>query len=104
MGLIPFGAIIADVSVPAGNGRPIDIALGLPTLDDYVERNKPCFGAVVGRYAGRIGGATFTLDGTTYAAVGQRWGELPPWWLGRLQPAALEVVSAGDGQVGAAAT
>jgi aldose 1-epimerase len=66
VGLIPFGAIVTDVSVPTKDGHPVNIALGLPTLADYVERNEPCFGAVVGRFAGRIGGATFALDGTTY--------------------------------------
>jgi aldose 1-epimerase len=66
VGLIPFGAIITDVSIRTKDGHPVNIALGLPTLADYVERNKPCFGAVVGRFAGRIGGATFTLDGTEY--------------------------------------
>ena len=66
VGLIPFGAIITDVSIPAESRHPVNVVLGLSTLDDYVERNKPYFGAVVGRFAGRIGGAEFTLDGTTY--------------------------------------
>lgn len=66
VGVIPFGAIVTDVSVPTEKGHFVNVALGLSTLDDYVERNKPCFGAVVGRFAGRIGGAAFTLDGTTH--------------------------------------
>ena len=64
--IIPYGATVTDVTLPGADGRAVTVALGLPALADYVDRNEPYFGAVVGRYAGRIGGAVFTLDGTTY--------------------------------------
>lgn len=66
VGVIPFGAIVTDVVVPDRDGEPVALALGLPSLADYEARNKPQFGAVVGRFAGRIGGARFELDGTMY--------------------------------------
>lgn len=67
VGVIPLGAIVSDVSVPDGRGGVVGLALGLPTAVDYAERNKPHFGAIVGRYAGRIGGAGFELDGVTHS-------------------------------------
>ena len=39
--------------------------LGFDDLDGYLHHS-PYFGAVVGRFANRIGHARFTLDGTTY--------------------------------------
>jgi aldose 1-epimerase len=42
-----------------------DVVLGYETLDGYL-RATPYFGAIIGRYANRIGGARFTLDGRTY--------------------------------------
>jgi aldose 1-epimerase len=50
--------------VPA-RGRRQRVVLGFDTLDAYLAHS-PYFGAVVGRYANRIGGAWFTLDGRTY--------------------------------------
>ena len=40
--------------------------LGLPSLDDYVQRNRPHFGALVGRLANRLAGGSFVLDGARY--------------------------------------
>jgi aldose 1-epimerase len=42
--------------------------LGLETLEHYVAHS-PNFGAIVGRYGNRIGGARFPLDGRTHALV-----------------------------------
>ena len=63
--IISYGAILVSLEVPDREGKFDDIALGFDNLDDYIERN-PYFGATVGRYANRIGGAKFTLDGIEY--------------------------------------
>jgi aldose 1-epimerase len=42
-----------------------DIVLGFDNFAGY-QRNNPFFGATAGRYANRIGGAAFTLDGVQY--------------------------------------
>ena len=42
------------------NTRPIDIVLGMATLNRY-ERNTPYLGATIGRYANRINNAKFAL-------------------------------------------
>jgi len=64
-GVIEYGAILVSLEVPDCNGHLADIALGFDDLDSYVRRN-PLFGAVVGRYANRIAGARFMLDGVEH--------------------------------------
>jgi aldose 1-epimerase len=41
----------------------VNVALGFATLDEYVAHRGHYFGATVGRYANRISGARFELDG-----------------------------------------
>ncbi len=60
-----YGGIIVSLDAPDRNGRPADIVLGFDTLDGYLKGN-PYFGAIIGRYGNRIGGAKFTLDGREY--------------------------------------
>ncbi|MCB8819623.1 aldose epimerase family protein [Microvirga rosea] len=64
MRVLTWGAVIRDLVVPTRQ-RPQHVVLGLNTLEDY-RAHSPYFGAIVGRYANRIGQAQFTLDGTTY--------------------------------------
>jgi aldose 1-epimerase len=60
-----FGGRVVKLLVPDRNGKSEDVALGFDNLDGYLAKN-PYFGALVGRYANRIAGAQFTLDGRTY--------------------------------------
>jgi aldose 1-epimerase len=60
---INYGGIITDIVVPDARGKSANVALGLPNLRAYETRNNDGFGAVIGRYAGRIAGARFMLDG-----------------------------------------
>ena len=62
---ISYGAILVSIKVPDRNGRFGDVVIGHDSLDGYLTRSR-FFGALVGRYGNRIGGAQFTLDGTTY--------------------------------------
>ncbi|HEY2187118.1 MAG TPA: hypothetical protein VGH48_00985 [Caldimonas sp.] len=59
---INLGGIVTAVRVPDRAGRVDNVVLALPTLADYVLRN-PNFGTIVGRYANRIAGPRFVLDG-----------------------------------------
>lgn len=63
--LSSFGATILNLYLPDKNGKVEDCVLGFDTKEEYdVGRDKnPYFGAVVGRYANRIKGARYTLDG-----------------------------------------
>ncbi|MDH3244495.1 MAG: galactose mutarotase [Saprospiraceae bacterium] len=63
--IINYGAIITNIMVPDREGAIDDVVLGFDNLEDYLAPH-PFFGAVVGRYGNRIGGAQFELDGITY--------------------------------------
>ncbi|WP_077032609.1 aldose epimerase family protein [Pelomonas sp. KK5] len=63
---IEYGGIITELNVPDAKGQGANVILGFATLDDYVARNDPYFGALVGRYANRIANGRFTLDGEPY--------------------------------------
>jgi aldose 1-epimerase len=64
--VLTYGGILQSIKVPDRRGRFENVTLGFDNLEDYVERNDPYFGAIIGRYGNRIGGASFTLDGVTY--------------------------------------
>ncbi|MDB5692424.1 MAG: galactose mutarotase [Alphaproteobacteria bacterium] len=62
--VIAYGAIVTDIVVPDARGRKANVALGFGSLADYEAKNGDyAFGAVMGRYAGRIARARFALDG-----------------------------------------
>ena len=64
--LLSFGGIVRRILAPGRDGTTANIVLGLPTLDDYVHRNRPHFGALVGRLANRLADGSFVLDGVRY--------------------------------------
>lgn len=61
--ILTYGGAVRALTVPGKDG-PVDVALGFDTLEDYRAQDK-YLGALVGRYANRIGGAAFTLEGKT---------------------------------------
>lgn len=60
-----YGGIITQLWVPDRDGRAADVVLGFDSVADYEEKS-PYFGCITGRYANRIAGGRFTLDGVTY--------------------------------------
>jgi len=64
--ILAFGATLQSVIVPDRQGRPADVALGYDDLASYVGHPN-YWGATVGRYANRIAGGRFTLDGKAYS-------------------------------------
>jgi aldose 1-epimerase len=60
-----YGAILVSLEVPDRDGNLADITLGFDSLEGYLGEH-PYFGAVVGRYANRIGNAEFVLEGVKY--------------------------------------
>jgi aldose 1-epimerase len=63
--ILTYGATLQSLMAPACLGTPADIVLGYDDVASYVERPN-YFGVTVGRYANRIGGARFALDGQTF--------------------------------------
>ncbi len=60
--ILPFGATLQSLCVPDRDGNPADVVLGFDDVQSY--RDRPSwFGVTVGRYANRIAGGRFTLDG-----------------------------------------
>ena len=60
-----YGGIIVSLEAPDKEGHFSDIVLGKASLADY-EAGHPCFGALTGRVAGRIGKAQFEINGQSY--------------------------------------
>jgi len=61
---IDYGGIITEIDVPDRSGRKANVALGFGSLADYEAHNQDYrFGAIIGRYAGRIAGARFAVGG-----------------------------------------
>ncbi|AGU48210.1 aldose 1-epimerase [Variovorax paradoxus B4] len=65
LGAINHGGIVTALRVPDRHGHSGNIVLGLPTLADYLGPH-PHLGTIVGRYANRIAGGRFTLDGVAH--------------------------------------
>jgi len=72
-----YGGIIQSLCFPDAAGEVVDVTLGYPSLEDYVEYNAQpdvrnvngrgtYFGALIGRFANRIAKGRFTLEGATY--------------------------------------
>jgi aldose 1-epimerase len=65
--IITYGGIVTALDVPDRSGKVADIVLGFDSLHDYETYNGNIhFGALIGRYANRIAGGRFTLDGKTW--------------------------------------
>lgn len=64
--VLTYGGALRALTVPDRAGRPVDVALGFDSLEDYRNQDK-YLGALVGRYANRIGGSRFTLEGQEYS-------------------------------------
>lgn len=64
--VITYGGIVTALDVPDRTGHVADIVLGFDSLRDYEAHNGNIhFGALIGRYANRIAGGRFPLDGGT---------------------------------------
>ncbi len=63
--IITYGGIITSLQAPDKEGKTADLVLGFNTLEEYLGAH-PYFGAIVGRYANRIAGGRFVLNGTEY--------------------------------------
>lgn len=77
-----YGGVVQSIWVHDRTGHLVNVALGFPTLSDYVNdfQNQPWpasggsgdtyFGGIIGRYANRIANASFTLTSTSSTLTG----------------------------------
>lgn len=69
-----YGATLLELWVPDRSGNSGDVILGYDSLSGYLQKNNPYFGAIVGRYANRIGHASFAIDGKSYTITANEHG------------------------------
>ncbi len=67
-GATNYGASWVSAHVPDRDGRLADVVLGYPDWKSYIG-DGPFMGKSVGRYANRMGGARFTLDGREHMLI-----------------------------------
>ena len=60
-----FGGIIARINIPDRNGVKHNVVAGFNNFQSYID-DELYLGCIVGRYANRIKGGTFTLEGIPY--------------------------------------
>ena len=96
--IVPYGASLRSIVVPDRDGVLRDVCLGYEGALDYAAQGG-CLGSVVGRYANRISGAAFTLNGRAYPLLanegpntlhGGGMGYHKRWW--RLSPQGEDTV------------
>jgi aldose 1-epimerase len=63
-----YGGIVTSITVPDKKGQVKEITLGFDNLKDYLAGH-PYFGAIIGRFANRIAGGRFILNGTEYSVI-----------------------------------
>lgn len=63
--VLTYGATLQSLVGPDRAGKPADVVLGYDDLASYVDHPN-YFGVTVGRYANRIAGGRFALDGKSY--------------------------------------
>lgn len=63
--IISFGATLQSLTAPDRKGELTDVLLGFDDAAEYAARPS-YFGVTVGRYANRIDGGRFSLDGRSY--------------------------------------
>ena len=63
--VIALGATLQSVVMPDRDGKKADVALGYDNLSEYIDTPQ-YFGSTVGRFANRLAGGRFKLDGKTW--------------------------------------
>jgi aldose 1-epimerase len=61
-----YGSRLVSLFVPDKNGNIVDVSTGFDSIDGYLNSTEPYYGATIGRFANRIAGGNFSIDGTAY--------------------------------------
>jgi galactose mutarotase-like enzyme len=62
---ISYGAAVQELWAPDRDGRRANIVLGFADIDGYASEPSHYFGAIIGRFANRIGGGRYTLTASS---------------------------------------
>lgn len=65
-GILTYGGALQFLEVPDRNGDMTDVVLGFDTVEGYQSQDK-YIGAIIGRYANRIGDSGFSIHGTKFS-------------------------------------
>lgn len=63
--ILDYGCTVRSLVLPDKKGELTDVCLGYDSVEEY-QQNGGYFGAVIGRFANRIQGGRFTLNGKDY--------------------------------------
>jgi aldose 1-epimerase len=74
VGIINYGGTITKIITADKDGNKADVVTGFESLDGFLQKGVPYFGALIGRYGNRIANATFTLDGAKYTLAANNNG------------------------------
>jgi aldose 1-epimerase len=69
LGIINYGGIITKIITQAKDSSWGDVVTGYESLDGYLQKDNPYFGALIGRYANRLAKGKYTIDGIDYSAA-----------------------------------
>jgi aldose 1-epimerase len=68
--VINYGATVVSLKIPLKTAEVVDVVLGFDNLEAYLKsfqlKSPPYFGAIVGRFAGRINNSLFNLNGKVF--------------------------------------
>ena len=64
--ILNYGGTITDIILPDNKGEMGNVMLGFDSLAGYLQENNPYMGPLIGRYANRIGKATFKIGDQEY--------------------------------------
>ncbi len=94
--VINYGATLQSVLLPARDGKLADVIVAPGSLQPYLD-NPQYFGATVGRFANRIAGGKFTLDGKHYQTPRNNGGNALHGGERGFDKVLWEIVKVGDG-------
>jgi aldose 1-epimerase len=95
-----FGARLVSVWTPDRNGKYSDVCIGYENIRKYVHNpGERYLGCVVGRYANRIAGGTFTLDGHSFNTPLNNNGQTLHGGLKGFDMAVWDVVDVSDSRI-----
>lgn len=95
--LTNYGGTLLAIDAPDAGGTVDNVIIGLPGLADY-ERTDAFVGSLIGRYANRIAGAAFALDGIRHRLAANERGSLLHGGAGGFHRVLWDIVSATDGE------